>query len=84
MRKSLITLLLLTGLIAQGGFTIVGGLNMGNIKYNDSDLADLIDISIKMGLSHLSKKTHAFFVCLGDMPMINHNIYNKLIGLKLK
>ena len=51
MKKSLTILLLVTGLFAQGGITIVGGLNMGNIKYNDSDVADLIDISIKMGLS---------------------------------
>ena len=51
MKKSLTILLLVTGLFAQGGITIVGGLNMGSIKYNDSDLADLIDISMKMGLS---------------------------------
>ena len=35
--------------------------------------------SIKTGLNHLSKKTEAFFICLGDMPMINQNTYNKLI-----
>ena len=51
MRKSLITSLLVTGLFAQGGFTIVGGLNMGSIKYNDSDIADEVDISMKMGFS---------------------------------
>ena len=51
MKKSLTILLLVTGLFAQSGITIVGGLNMGSIKYNNSDLADLIDISMKMGLS---------------------------------
>jgi len=35
--------------------------------------------SIKMGLSHLSKNTEAFFICLGDMPMVNSGIYNQLI-----
>ena len=35
--------------------------------------------SIKTGLNHLSKKTEAFFICLGDMPMVNKNIYNLLI-----
>jgi len=38
--------------------------------------------SIKAGLKHLSNKTEAFFICLGDMPMINHNIYNQLIKSK--
>ena len=35
--------------------------------------------SIKIGLNHLSEKTEAFFICLGDMPMINQDVYNQLI-----
>jgi len=35
--------------------------------------------SIKTGLYNLSEKTEAFFICLGDMPMVNSNIYNQLI-----
>ena len=35
--------------------------------------------SIKAGLNHLSKNTEAFFICLGDMPMVNSDIYNQLI-----
>ena len=35
--------------------------------------------SIKTGLNNLSEKTEAFFICLGDMPMVNPNIYNQLI-----
>ena len=35
--------------------------------------------SIKTGLNHLSNNTEAFFICLGDMPMVNSNIYNQLI-----
>ena len=38
--------------------------------------------SIKTGLDSLSEKTEAFFICLGDMPMVNHNIYNQLIKSK--
>ena len=38
--------------------------------------------SIKTGLNHLSKKTEAFFICLADMPMVNHDIYNQLIKSK--
>ena len=38
--------------------------------------------SIKTGLNNLSEKTEAFFICLGDMPMVNHDIYNKLIKSK--
>jgi len=40
--------------------------------------------SIKVGLNHLSKKTEYFFICLGDMPMINKRIYNHLINFKNK
>jgi len=38
--------------------------------------------SIKLGLSNLSEKTEAFFICLGDMPMVGHDIYNQLIKSK--
>ena len=38
--------------------------------------------SIKAGLNHLSKETEVFFICLGDMPMVNKNIYNLLIKSK--
>ena len=51
MKKSLTILLLVTGLFAQNTITIVGGLNMGNVKYNDSDVQDYYDISNKVGLS---------------------------------
>jgi len=38
--------------------------------------------SIKTGLNNLSEKTEAFFICLGDMPMVKHDIYNQLIKSK--
>jgi len=38
-----------------------------------------ISSSIKIGLNHISKTSEAFFICLGDMPNVNQNIYNKLI-----
>ena len=38
--------------------------------------------SIKTGLNHFSDKTESFFICLGDMPMINKDIYNQLIKSK--
>ena len=38
--------------------------------------------SIKTGIDNLSEKTEAFFICLGDMPMVNHDIYNQLIKSK--
>jgi len=38
--------------------------------------------SIKAGLNNLSEKTEAFFICLGDMPMVGHDIYNQLIKSK--
>ena len=38
--------------------------------------------SIKIGLDNLSEETEAFFICLGDMPMVSHNIYDQLIKSK--
>ena len=38
--------------------------------------------SIKIGLNNLSEETQAFFICLGDMPNINKQIYNSLIKSK--
>ena len=35
--------------------------------------------SIKIGLNNLSEKAEAFFICLGDMPMVNKDTYNQLI-----
>ena len=35
--------------------------------------------SIKTGLNNLPVKTEAFFICLGDMPMVNQEVYNQLI-----
>ena len=35
--------------------------------------------SIKIGLNNLSEKTEAFFICLGDMPLVNKDTYNQLI-----
>ena len=47
-------------------------------KNFDSGMAS----SIKLGLNNLSESTESFFICLGDMPMVNKNIYNQLIKLK--
>ena len=38
--------------------------------------------SIKTGLNNLSEKAESFFICLGDMPMVSHDIYNQLIKSK--
>ena len=35
--------------------------------------------SIKVGVNNLSNQSKAFFICLGDMPKINKNVYNDLI-----
>jgi molybdenum cofactor cytidylyltransferase len=48
------------------------------IVYN-KDYKKGVTSSIQTGLEFISKKTEAFFICLGDMPNINQNIYNKLI-----
>jgi len=38
-----------------------------------------ISSSIKIGINNLSFKTQAFFISLGDMPLISQKIYNLLI-----
>ena len=48
----------------------------------NENYASGIASSIKIGLENLSKKNEAFFIALADMPMINQNIYNKLIKSK--
>ena len=46
--------------------------------YNE-DFKTGIASSIKVGLHNISNKAEAFFICSGDMPDVNQNIYNKLI-----
>jgi len=41
-----------------------------------------VSSSIKIGLSNISSKCESFFICLGDMPNVNQNIYNKMIKTK--
>ena len=45
----------------------------------NKDFESGIASSIKVGLNNLSKNTEAFFICLGDMPMVKSDIYNQLI-----
>ena len=48
----------------------------------NKDFESGIASSIKTGLNNLSEKTEAFFICLGDMPLVNSDIYNQLIQSK--
>ena len=48
----------------------------------NKDFENGIASSIKTGLDNLSEKTEAFFICLGDMPMVSPDIYNQLIKSK--
>ncbi len=50
----------------------------------NKDFENGIASSIKVGLNNLSKNTEAFFICLGDMPMVNSDIYNQLIKSRNK
>ena len=45
----------------------------------NKDFESGIASSIKAGLNHLSNNTETFFICLGDMPMVNQEVYNQLI-----
>ena len=48
----------------------------------NQDFESGIATSIKTGLNHSSEETEAFFICLGDMPMVNKDIINLLIKSK--
>ena len=48
----------------------------------NQDFESGIATSIKTGLNHLAEETEAFFICLGDMPMVNKDIFNLLIKSK--
>ena len=55
MKKLLLTSIFVTGILAtslfaQRGFTLVGGLNLGSIKYNNDNVDNDVDISTKTGL----------------------------------
>jgi molybdenum cofactor cytidylyltransferase len=50
----------------------------------NKDFKSGIASSIKTGINNLSKKTEAFFICLGDMPLVNKDIYNHMIKHKNK
>ena len=55
----------------------------GKIKFIfNKDFESGMASSIKTGLNNLSEKTESFFICLGDMPMVGHDIYNQLIKSK--
>ena len=54
-----------------------------NIKFVfNKDFESGMASSIKTGLKNLSKKTESFFICMGDMPMVNKYILNLLIKSK--
>ena len=45
----------------------------------NKDFQEGMSSSIKIGLNRISSKAKFFFICLGDMPMIDEKIYNKII-----
>ena len=54
----------------------------GNLKIKfifNKDFESGMASSIKAGLNNLSDNSTGFFICLGDMPKINKEIYNQLI-----
>ena len=51
MKKFIIPFILITGLSAQMGITVVAGLNLSTIKFNESEFEDLFDITSQIGLA---------------------------------
>ena len=45
----------------------------------NKDFESGVATSIKLGINNLTEQSEAFFICLGDMPMVNKFIYNQLI-----
>ena len=63
--------------------SIIGKNKKIKFIYNP-DFKNGLSTSIKTGIHHMSTQSKAFFICLGDMPDVNQNIYNKLIKSKFK
>ena len=51
MKKFIIPLILITGLSAQMGITVIGGLGLNTAKYNDSEVEELFDITSQIGVA---------------------------------
>ena len=52
--------------------------NKVKIVYN-KNFKKGMSTSIKIGIKNLNKKSKGFLVCLGDMPKVSLDIYNKII-----
>ena len=61
--------------------TVSENITFGIKKKRDKNKI-VLDLLTLFKIDHLSKKCDAFFICLGDMPMINKKIYNHLIKLR--
>ena len=71
-------IVVVTGYESEKVENIIGKNKKIKFVYN-KDFKNGISSSIKKGLNTISNKAEAFFICLGDMPNVNQNIYNKLI-----
>ncbi|MDC0247565.1 nucleotidyltransferase family protein [Pelagibacteraceae bacterium] len=71
-------IVVVTGYESEKVENIIGKHKKIKFVYN-KDFKNGISSSIKKGLNTISNKAEAFFICLGDMPNVNQNIYNKLI-----
>ena len=78
LNSSINELIIVVGYEKEKIENIIGVNKRIRFVYN-KDFVKGMSSSIKIGLSHISKKSEAFFICLGDMPKINQSIYNKLI-----
>ena len=65
MKKTIIIFSLITGLFAQRGFTLIGGLSLGNTMYNDNDLELNVTSYLQIGKNVGVEKTLRQFIVGG-------------------
>lgn len=88
MKKLLITLLfvsgiLTTGLLAQTETTIIGGLNFGSVKFNNNNYNDEIDISMKSGFTFGVESLEKVFIIGGAFDQRGANFKDKDSDVKI-
>ena len=79
LESSIDELIIITGYQSEVLKEVIGQHKKIKFVFNEKFKTGMAS-SIKIGLNNLSENTEAFFVSLGDMPLISKNIYDQLIS----
>ena len=84
MKFLLISILIISNIFAQSGFTLIGGYNMSKAMYNDDDVADNVDVDSK-GAINIGLETRNGDLILGGSFLQRGSEYKfSLMGYNLE